>query len=373
MKYDLISTLLLLVLLAACTNTADSNDPAAIYLAHSAQFRSADEYRHGEMVVYELREMAEDLSVPDVQTRFKKMVASAEEIDRITREQLVVLDQMRINLLKGLGADVYRDPARGGMLLYKFHTTLADLRPSEFDLGRVKYKGRISFIASNTANGRKIVSSIQEFRGKLVALLVSSQRSQDLESAFFFKDPMISDYKDAADFYRQMDQAMRKSHVGLDDQEIVKKIYFDLSHNQSTWKELLHEDCSWITAFQLLTTLQTDVLKARTDALTCLRSRVGGDNYSFNQILVMTPGPEYAKPGTEVEFSVLIAAYDSNRQPIIQLNGGGTVIGVQDGKGIVRVKVPKCREMTITGTISILNKSSIPKTLPWSKTIVVGE
>jgi gliding motility-associated protein GldM len=125
-----------------------------------------------------------------------------------------------------------------------------------------------------------------------------------------------------------------------------------------------------VAAIASLSSLQKDILTARADAVAVVRSRISGGEYSFNKIMALAYGPELANSGDEIEVQVLMAAYDSDKQPTVTYNGGN-VSDVKDGKGFVKTRASGGSEMNLKGTITIRNKSGIPKTLPWEKNIKI--
>jgi hypothetical protein len=79
--------------------------------------------------------------------------------------------------------------------------------------------------------------------------------------------------------------------------------------------------------------------------------------YSFNQI----QGIAYAKnvvvnPGDPVEVEVFMAAFDSDKQPKVNLSGA-SVTKIENGKATARGTAPSAGEMTITGNVAIQNKN----------------
>jgi gliding motility-associated protein GldM len=115
--------------------------------------------------------------------------------------------------------------------------------------------------------------------------------------------------------------------------------------------------------------LQKEILTARADAVALVRGRVGGGEYSFNNIVALAYGPEVANANEEVNIEVMMAAFDSDKQPIVTVNGG-SLKETHDGRGFVTAKAGGS-ELNLSGTITILNKSGVPKTMPWEKKIVV--
>jgi gliding motility-associated protein GldM len=126
-----------------------------------------------------------------------------------------------------------------------------------------------------------------------------------------------------------------------------------------------------VAALASLSSMQKEILTARADAVSLIRQRVGGGEYAFNSIMAIAHGPEVANAGEEIDLQVLMVAYDSDKQPVVKMNGAELPKDqIHDGKGYINVK-GSGSEMKLSGTITILNKSGIPKTLPWEKTVKI--
>jgi gliding motility-associated protein GldM len=211
-----------------------------------------------------------------------------------------------------------------------------------------------------------------EYRNELTELIASS--SSTPEKKWSFKAPNIVDFKDQKDLNAQITKAMK--NVNPDDQEIIKKIYSsltkdeiaDVDHDKNIhWIGRTFDHAPSVAALASLSSLQKEILTARADAVTVIRQRVGGGEYSFNKIMPLAYGPEIANSGEEVEIQVLMAAFDTDKKPIITVSGGN-LRETKEGKGYITTS-GSSGEVKLSGTISILNKSGIPKTLPWEKTV----
>ena len=231
-------------------------------------------------------------------------------------------------------------------------------------------------ISNPTGKGIELWNNLNKFRNELTELVASSQISE--KKPFFFKAPSITNFKDMKDLNAQIDKAIKSSNVSPDDQDMIKKIYGSLTKQERSevhevpnvhWIGKTFDHSPSVAAIASLSSLQKEVLTARADAIALIRSRVGGGEYSFNKIMPLAYGPEVANQNEEVEVQVLMAAFDSDKQPIVKVNGG-TLRETKDGKGFVTAKGAS-GEIHLTGEITILNKSGIPKTLPWEKTIQI--
>jgi hypothetical protein len=362
-----------LFLAASCGNDKAPANRASVSVVQLAQQMNNTEYQRGEEVLYELKDIAEDRSAPEVQQKSLRLLEAAKKIDGYAANQIVFLENLKMELLRSLGENP--DPQLAGEpadILQILFDPRNPFRPSFYRLTNVKYTGTTDFLENGSDNATEIVRQLETFREQVTEKIAESSSLR--EEHYFFKAPMIRDFASAEELSGLLDKSIQASYVSPDDQEMIKMIYFGLTFRRVQWQELLAKDCPWETAFQLLNHLQYKVLKARADALTVIRQRVGGENYSFNKVIVLTPGPEYAKAGTDVNFDVLMAAFDSNKLPVVTITEGeGHLVETREGKTTISAQVPQTGSVTLSGTISILNKSGIPRTMPWTKTITAVE
>lgn len=175
-----------------------------------------------------------------------------------------------------------------------------------------------------------------------------------------------------------IEEAIKASNVHPDDRAMISEIYSSLTKEEfSTVHDI--EDVHWIgktfdhapvvAAIASLSSLQKDVLSARADALTLLRSRVMGSEFSFNTIIPLARGPEVVNQGEEFQLEVMMAVYDKDKQPEVTIEGG-EVSEVKDGKGIINLR-GQGNTMNLKGTVSISNRSGIKRTMDWEKTVTV--
>jgi gliding motility-associated protein GldM len=79
--------------------------------------------------------------------------------------------------------------------------------------------------------------------------------------------------------------------------------------------------------------MQSDVRNAESDIINYLLTQVDAGDFKFNKIeAVVISNSDYIFRGQEYKASVFLAAYDSTKQPVVQLENG-TELTVKDGKG----------------------------------------
>ena len=357
---------------------------AFVAIEENIQISNMNEYGRGEEKKSDLKEVAEDKSAPDVMKKAKALLLVVDKIDKMTAEQIKMIDGMKIEILKTCGEDVTKTGEEA--IITSAYSEKEPLKPARMNLmhveGKDKYDepmlvmGIAEDLKNPSGNGKKLWESYNKYRTDLTELIASS--SSTPEKKYSFKDPKINKYKDFKDLKGQLEKAMNT--VAVDDQEALIKIYQSLTKLERVKMEENEEgEVHWIgktfdhspsvAALASLSSLQKEILTARADAVALVRGRVGGGEYSFNKIVALAYGPEVANQNEEVNIEVMMAAFDSDKQPIVTVNGG-TLKETHDGRGFVTAKAGSS-EMNLKGTITILNKSGVPKTMPWEKKIIV--
>ncbi|MCC6701648.1 MAG: hypothetical protein IT221_08990 [Fluviicola sp.] len=357
---------------------------AFVAIEENIQISNLNEYGRGEEKRSDLKEVAEDKTAPDVQKKAKKLLEVVDKIDKMTAEQIKMIDDMKSEILTTCGEDIAKTGE--GAIIVTPYNAKEPLRPARMNLmhveGKDKYDepmlvmGIAEDLKNPSGNGKKLWDSYNKYRTDLTELIAAS--SSTPEKKYSFKDPKINKYKDFKDLKSQLEKSLKTA--APDDQEAMIKIYQSLTKQERVKMEENEEgEVHWIgktfdhspsvAALASLSSLQKEILTARADAVALVRGRVGGGEYSFNKIMALAYGPEVANQNEEVEVQVLMAAFDSDKQPIVTVNGGA-LRETKEGKGFVTVKGAGA-EINLTGTITILNKSGIPKTLPWEKTIQI--
>jgi len=359
---------------------------AFVAIEENIQISNENEYFRGEEKKGVLEEKAQDKSAPDVQKKAKKYLAIVEQIDKMTAERIKEIDDLKLEILKECGEDVTSAGTKESIVLTKY-STQAPLKPTRMKLEHVQGKDKYdepmrimlgvdTDIKKPSGKGLDMYENYLKYRNGLCELLVTSSSTD--EKKYKFKAPDIRDYKDEQDKAAVIKKAIDGQNVAPDDKDVVAKIYGSLTKKE---KSEVHDekDVHWlgktfdhspsVAAIASLSALQKEILTARADAVATIQARVGGGEYSFNKIMPLAYGPEVANQNEEIEIQVLMAAFDSDKQPKVTVSGG-TLRETKEGKGYVTAK-GSGNEMKLSGEITILNKSGVPKTMPWEKTIQI--
>lgn len=366
-------------------NVSKSILDAFVAIEENIQKANETEFFRGNEKASELRGSAADNSEPEKALKAKKLVAIVENIDKLTADRIKEIDDLKLEILTTCGEDL-TITGEEAIITRKYDKNYP-LRPIRMNLSHVQSMDKYDepmqiLIGEETTNpkgkGLELWKNFNKYRNDLVEAIAKYPAGEG-QKEFFLKAPSINAFKDQADLNKQIDKAIAESNVNQDDKEAIKKIYGALTKEE---RSVVHEvkNVHWIgktfdhspvvAAIASLSSLQKEILTARADAVALIRSRISGGEYSFNKIMALAYGPELANSGDEVEVQVLMAAYDSDKQPSVTLNGSN-VTEVRDGKGFVKTKASGSSEMNLKGTITIRNKSGIPKTLPWEKNIKI--
>jgi gliding motility-associated protein GldM len=192
----------------------------------------------------------------------------------------------------------------------------------------------------------------------------------------------INKFDDSKDLQKQLSKMMIASgnKVNPEDLSTLQLVYELMSKNEFAeygddkanihWLGRTFDHAPLVGALASLSSLQNDVLQAREKLIALLKSKVSTGDFSFNQIEAFVAGDAVVTNGGELNLKVTMAAYDSDKNPTVVINGGGSQ---ETGKGIVNIKriATGNGEQTISGSVTILSKSYIPYTKNWEHKYVI--
>ncbi|MFY7943658.1 MAG: hypothetical protein ACOVNZ_03715, partial [Crocinitomicaceae bacterium] len=221
--------------------------------------------------------------------------------------------------------------------------------------------------ASGVKSGIDLWNKMQDFRANICKTIVESSSNDSVK--YKFMDPKINKYEDQETLKAELAKLFKsgKWKFHQSDSAVVSDTYIALTKNEMVPNE--HEEGTmehWIGktfnhapavgALASLSSIQKEILTARADAISVIRLRIGGGDYSFNSIRALaTPKFAVVNPGDEIEIEVSMAAYDSDKQPDVKPNQGTLKGKPVDGIGTVTARATSGK-MEFTGTVAITNK-----------------
>ena len=337
-----------------------------------------------------------------------------EEIDKLAAEKIQFVDKIKLLVLQAIQEDLDPKAEKPICILEKGQTlnfqdtknprlTKSDdfVKPIRMNLRNVSekdaYDEQMLIMGINesiespnkSAEGFKVWDQMLDFRAKLPGLMVNAvneiSKLDDTTGkgkGLVFKDPKIMAYKDIKDFSKKIDGAVKNitdkdPSLGYE----VKKIYQSLTKNEKIpdpngetgplhWIGMTFDHAPAVAALAALSGLQSEMLTARADALSYLASLVGGGSYSFNAVEGRAFAPPSAAAGAKVRMDVMMVAYDTEKQPIVNPSQG-TVVETKDGKAIVEFTAPSGGEMVLNGTVAIKDKNGQMKVAKYETAVQV--
>lgn len=150
----------------------------------------------------------------------------------------------------------------------------------------------------------------------------------------------------------------------IDDKETYASLIASLESNLDTedppptksgelhsWESEHFEHLPLASTITILSKMQSDIRNSESEIVSYLLSQIDAGSFKFNTIeAVVLSNSDYIFKGQEYKASVFLAAYDSTKQPTVQLDDGRN-LEVKDGKGIYTAVGNAVGTRTWAGTI----------------------
>jgi gliding motility-associated protein GldM len=144
--------------------------------------------------------------------------------------------------------------------------------------------------------------------------------------------------------------ASLEGNLNTDDAPPVKK-----GEEKRPWESEHFEDLPLASVITILSKMQSDIRNSESEIITYLLSQIDAGSFKFNKIeSVVISNSDYIFKGQEYKAQVFLAAYDSTKQPTVQLDDG-RALDVKDGKGIYTATGSSVGTRTWAGTIVLKN------------------
>ena len=315
--------------------------------------------------------------------KLKKVMEQMQEVDKLSANFIREIDQVKMELLRESGEEVSTvKPEDKETIIWEKGS---GCRPTRMNLMAVQAKDQYDIpmyimigddIKNPTGKGKQIWNDFNGFRSKLIQAMGTYQEGK---KRYSINPKAINTYKNNQDLRKQVKEMLLSSKANLrDDEEIMSSIYMNLTKPERVtqndvegvhWMGQTFDHAPLVAALASLSSMQQDVLSARSLALAHLKSKVSTGEFSFNSIVGLAYGPSFANTGDDVELNVMMAAFDSDNQPTVNYNG--TSFKGTEGKGVIKTKIGTGTEQVMAGTGSIKNKSGLVKTEKWTHTIKI--
>jgi gliding motility-associated protein GldM len=346
-------------------------------------------------VTSELSSTKDDAENKAKREKLNYVIKQMDEINKVTGVMIDKIDKLKIQILEESGEAVKKVEAGSEETILWSEYTNKDTDkislPTRMHLmavqGMDKYDDpmRILFgtgeggdLKNIKGQGAELWKDFNDYRAKIVELTGSYEWGG---KTFTVKPTAINDYTDNKDLEKKVEKMIDASKGNLkEDRQVLIDLYIGMTKKEKNevhgetgvhWIGKTFDHSPLVAAIASLSSMQQEILSARALALSHWKSKVSTGEYSFNKIMPLAYGPNVANTGDDVELQVMMAAFDSDNQPKVTIDGGGGEVTYPgNGQGIVKLKAGGST-MTVTGTVSIKNKSGVEKEEKWSKDIII--
>jgi len=215
------------------------------------------------------------------------------------------------------------------------------------------------------------MDTLKDKKGKLIKYSFSAP-----------SDDKVKEFKNKGELLAILEPNLKSFIVDqspVDEYSVIKDVYLGLTKSQLVkegekslhWIGKTFDHAPSVAVLASLSSIQKDILSARSVAISYLQGKVGAGEYSFNKVMALAyPDQAVVNGGEEFTMSVLMAAFDSERQPVVNPEQG-TAMAARQGVGIVKLRAPNSGEMKITGTVTIRKKNGQEKTERYETKVAV--
>ncbi len=328
--------------------------------------------------------------------KIKRFLEIINKVDNETGKIIHEIDDLKLLILDKVGEDI--TPFKGDLqseeakdaIVWKEWSKNEPLRPAKLNLMAVQSKDnfdvpQFQLIGSEAENipanseGMKFWNNFKKYRNTLVDLTGTYKEGN---SQFKVKSKDIVEFKDFADLEKKISKMLKSNKINKEDVEPLIGIYQELTKEEMAEHEGHTGKVHWlgrtfahaplVGALASLSSLQNEIMSARAKAVLMLKGKISTGQYSFNKILGMAyPETAVLSPGEEFQVSVFMAAFDSDKQPLVK-PGQGTVSETKDGMAILKMRAAGGGEMKISGQVGIADKMGTIKWMPYETKVQVA-
>lgn len=368
---------------------------AFVAIEDNIQRGSITQYDRGETakgtLIEELSSVTKDEAGRAKAAKIKKYLGMIEKIDKNVAEFIKYVDDLKLELIEkveGPESVKVAKPNDKESILWKKYDPQTPLLPTRLYLQAIQQKDNFD-VPMHEIVGSEISKVDPTKKGQKLWDLYNGLRKSIVETAGTYKEGEknswkvkvkdINDYKDFQDLSKQIEKMIKGggNKVNPEDLEALLSIYQELTkqefadHHEAKnihWLGRTFDHAPLVGALASLSSLQNEILSARAKAVNLLKSKVTTGEFSFNKIQQLVSGPGVATSGEEVELLVTMAAYDSDKNPVVTANTGS--VEVKDGIGRIKLKAG-ATDMTVNGSVTITNKSGVPYKRDWEWKVAV--
>jgi hypothetical protein len=341
----------------------------------------------GDSYIADLKSELSDQSNPLKTQKVNYFLNIAKKIDVETAKRIKEIDDIKLTILEKSGEKIDQikenDPES---IIWKNYDPKNPLRPTRLNLMAIQAKDQYDIpmheiigdeLTIITGSGKDLWKHYNEYRNSICHLVGTYEIG---DKKYSFNPTNINQFKDNNELNSLVEKLISQNKINSnEDKEVLKQLYTELTKNERYnteeeknihWIGKTFDHSPLVAAIASLTSMQQEILTARATALAHIKSKVTVGDYSFNKVTALAYGPVSVNQGDNIDVKVMMAAYDSDNQPIVTYNGN-PIKNIKDGYGIVSTKAGSGNQMNLNGTISIRKKSGEMKTENWETSVVV--
>lgn len=326
------------------------------------------------------------------------------KIDKEAGKAIETIDGIKMELLTSLNEETEEGKKDGDdakILVIKKYDKSDILTPGKYDLNAIKVKDNFDVtmevlvgagihkdINSYKPAGIKLWDALNTYRKRLIE--ITGTYKIDDQSYFVKLNKHLNDYENDSTLNVQVNKLLTNKSCNVNERDLndLASIYQELtkkaidlyegaegdSPKPIHWIGRTFNDSPIVAAFASLSSLQSEILNARTKAIVLSKRKVDVSPFAFDEIkAVVTPSGLNFNPGESFTTTVSLAAYQASGQLQIQQNGGGTVVKNENGEITINMTAPASGQKIISGKVGAMNAQGKMEWRAYSTKIAVAE
>jgi len=390
-RQKMIGMMYLVLTALLALNVSKSVLDAFCAIEENTQKANITHYERGEAfrkaLVEEMNTTTKDEAGAAKKKKVKFYLDMITKIDVETAKMIEEIDKIKLDILEKSGENIkdVKDKDELTLIWKKYDKANTPLLPIRMNLMAVQAKDQYDIpmheiigedIKNPTGSGLGLWKNMIKYR-KFLTETVGTYK--DGEKQWTFKAKDINNYKEYSELIKEVQKMVKANKVNPEDVAVLEQLYSELSKQERVsthemegihWIGKTFDHSPLVAAIASLSAIQQEILSARATAVGHLKSKVSTGEYSFNKIMPLAYGPLIGNSGDEVELQVMMAAFDSDNQPVVTTNSGSLEYP-GNGTGLIKTKISGGAEMTLSGTVAIKNKSGVEKRENWTHTIKI--
>ena len=326
------------------------------------------------------------------------------KIDKEAGKAIETIDNIKMELLTALNEETEEGKKDGDdakILVIKKYDKSDILTPGKYDLNAIKVKDNFDVtmevlvgasihkdIKSYKPAGKKLWDALNTYRKRLIE--ITGTYKIDDQSYFVKLNKDLNDYENDSTLNVQVNKLLTNKSCNVNERDLndLASIYQELtkkaidlyegaegdSPKPIHWIGRTFNESPIVAAFASLSSLQSEILNARTKAIVLSKRKVDVSPFAFDEIkAVVTPSGLNFNPGESFTTTVSLAAYQASGKLEIQQNGGGTVVKNENGEITINMTAPASGQKIISGKVGAMNAQGKMEWRAYSTKIAVAE